>query len=137
MQWLKRIFRRADYEGAKLAIENAIRDNAPPDIAEIRERHRVSEKRAREFFKSSLAALVQQRVADGISAGLVPSQQIYDEVISLGFPPDGAKGLLEDAVSHHFTDLVLSILEDGQVDPTEEKATDRIHGDDRPVGALA
>ena len=121
MQWLKRLFRRADYESANVAIETAIRNNASPDLAQIAERNGVSEKRAAELFESALATLVRQRVTDGVNASQVPSQQIYDEVIGLGFPPDRAKRLLEDAVSDHFTELVLTILDDGQVDPTEDK----------------
>ncbi len=121
MKWLERLFQRADYEAAQSAIESAIGMDAAPDIAEIAERTGVSEEQAQRLFETALAALVRRRVADGVIAGHVPSQQIYDAATGLGFPPDGAKRLLEEAVSDHVTDLVLSILEDGQVDPTEDK----------------
>lgn len=124
MQWLQRLFRRADYEAASAAIETAIRDRVSPNIAEIANRSGVSEKRTQELFESALGGLVRQRVADGVNAGQVPSQEIYDDVIGLGCPPDGAKRLLEEAVSDHFTELVLEILEDGQVDPTEDQRLD-------------
>ena len=124
MQWLQRLFRRADHEAANAAIETAIRDKASPDIAEIAARSGLSEKRVQELFESALAGLVRQRVTDGVNAGQVPSQQIYDDVIDLGCPPDAAKRLLQEAVSDHFTALVLEILEDGQVDPTEDQRLD-------------
>jgi hypothetical protein len=124
MKWLQSLFRRADYEAANAAIESAVRDKVSPDIAAIAERHGVSEKRTQELVETALGRLVRQRVADGVNAGQVPSQQIYDDVIGLGCPPDGAKRLLEEAVSDHFTELVLEILEDGQVEPTEDKRLD-------------
>lgn len=125
MQWLQRLFRRPDYDAARAAIEAAIRDKVSPDIADIAEQSGVSEKRTQELFESALATLVRQRVADGVSAGQVPSQQIYDDVMGLGSPADRAKSLLEEAVSDHFTGLVLEILEDGQVDPTEDQRLDK------------
>lgn len=124
MQWLQRLFRRADYEAASAAIETAIRDKVSPNIAEIAERSGVSEKRTQELFESALGGFVRLCVADGVNAGQVPSQQIYDDVIGLGCPTDRAKRFLEEAVSDHFTELVLEILEDGQVDPAEDQRLD-------------
>lgn len=124
MQWLQRLFRRADHEAAKAAIETAIRVKVSPDIAEIAARSGLSEKRTHELFESALVGLVRQRVTDGVNAGKVPSQQIYDGIVDLGCPSGAAKRLLEQAVSDHFTALVLEILEDGQVDPTEDQRLD-------------
>lgn len=121
MGWLQRLFGGGDYDAANAAIDAAIQKGSPPDIAAIASHSGVSARRIQELLESALAGSVEQRVRDGVIAGSVPSQQIYDEVIRLACPPDKAKAFLEDAVSNHFTHLVLEILEDGQVDPNEDK----------------
>lgn len=120
MQWLQRLFRRADHVAASAAMETAIRDRVSPDIAEIAASSGVSEKGTQQLFESTLARFVHQLVTEGVNAGHVPSQQIYDDVVRLGCPPDRAKLLLDEAVSAHFSQLVSEILEDGQVNPTED-----------------
>lgn len=121
MKWLANLFRRADFEAANSAIATAIRTNVPPDIGHIAEQSGLSERRVQDLFEAAAADLIQQRVADGVHSKSVPSQEIYEQVIGLGLAADRAKKLLEEAVSDHFTKLVLDILEDGQVDPSEDK----------------
>lgn len=121
MKWLTDLFRRGDYEAAELAIDTAIRSNAPPDIAQIAELSGLSETSVQGLFETAASALIQQRITDGVHAGSVPSQEIYELSLRLGLPADRAKELLQEAVSDHVTKLVLDVLEDGQVDPSEDK----------------
>ena len=121
MKWLTDLFRRGDFEAANSAIDTAIRSNAPPDIAHIAELSGLSENSVQDLFETAASGLIQQRVADGVHAGSVPSQEIYELALELGLPADRAKKLLEEAVSDHITKLVLNVLEDGQVDPSEDQ----------------
>jgi len=121
MQWLIDLFRRGDFEAANSAIDTAISSDAPPDIVQIAELSGLSESSVQGLFETAASSLIQHRVADGVDAGSVPSQEIYELALRLGLPADQAKKLLEEAVSDHVTKLVLEILEDGQVDPSEDK----------------
>jgi|GEM_PF-2074101 len=121
MSWLTRLFRRGDHEAADSAIDTAIRTNASPNIAEIAEQSGVSETEVQELVDSAVGSLIQQRVAAGIDAGSVPSQLIYEEAIGLGLSADRTQSLLRAAVSDHFTQLVMNVLADGQVDPSDDK----------------
>lgn len=121
MKWLTSLFRRGDYEAADSAIDAAIRANAPPDIAQIAELSGLSENSVQDLIETAVAGLIRQRVAEGVDAGSVPSQLIYEQAMGLGLSADQAKKFLGEAVSDHFTQLVLNVLEDGQVDPSEDK----------------
>ena len=121
MRWFTNLFRRADFDGAASAIDDAIQAKTPPDIAWIADQCALSKSSVQSLFETAASNLVMRRVTDGIHAGRVTSQEIYELVLELGLPAERAKELLEEAVSVHFTKLVLDVLEDGQVDPAEDK----------------
>lgn len=120
MKWLTNLFRRGDIEAAHLAVEKAIATDVAPNIEEIAEQTGVGVGDVHSFLVSALAEMVFDQVAKGLVAGSVPSQEIYDCAIRLGLAAHQAKDLLEEAVSGHFTKQVSEILDDGQVDPSED-----------------
>jgi hypothetical protein len=120
MGWLASVFSRGDEAAATNAIAASIAADVLPNFASISEETGVSGKRLQKLVHPLTIENINRRVGEGIAAGAVPTQAVYEQAMRFGLSADEAKVAIENVVSDHFTKLVVEILEDGQVEPSED-----------------
>jgi len=125
MGWLASMFSRGDEAAVTNAIGAAISADQAPDLTSISDSTGVGKAGLQNLVHSSIIENINQRAIDGIAAGSFPTQAVYEQAIRFGLSPKEAKGAIESAISDHFTKLVVEILEDGQVDPSEDRRLDQ------------
>lgn len=121
MGWFNSVFSRGDEDAAITAIDASITGDVPPDLAAIAEQTNVGAERLAELAHVAAVQNIHRNTSDGLAAGAVPTQAIYEQGIAFGLSTSDAKSAIESAVSDHFTKLVVDILEDGQVNPEEDQ----------------
>lgn len=121
MGWLASVFGSGDEAAANDAINSSMAAGTLPDLTSIAEVTGVSRKKLQQLAHSLAIENINRQVSDGVAAGAVPSQAIYEQAMRFGLTADDAKAALGSAVSDHFTKIVVDILEDGQVDPAEDR----------------